>query len=128
VAYQDLVFAVLIIGFGAAGESEPSAKRLTSSQLKTLFVGHYIERGELNDPYPRPEFREYFRQDGEYLILEDNFSDRGSYRIANDRICVKLFKRPEHCRIVTQDPYGTLRIGIQGESGFTVIHLVKEPH
>lgn len=89
---------------------ERPARRLTTSELKSLFIGHYLQRGEAHVPYPRTDFSEHFRKDGEYLLLEDNFSDRGTYEIKNDAICVKLYKKPETCRQVYRDGVGRILI------------------
>ena len=107
-SYQALV--VLALGAGLCGAPETPARQLTTSELKSLFVGHYLKRGELVAPYPTLDFSEHFRENGEYLLIDHGSSDTGTYDIRNDAVCLKLYKTAEACRHVFKDDKGRIWI------------------
>ena len=107
-SYQALV--VLALGAGLCGASEMPARQLTTSELKSLFVGHYLKRGELVAPYPTLDFSEHFRENGEYLLIDHGSSDTGTYDIRNDSLCVKLPRKTEICRHAFRDKTGRIVI------------------
>ena len=125
-----LLTVILSLAFGMYGQQsvpEGLGRQIKTSELQALFVGRYFKRGELYQP--QVNFSEHFRAGGEYLLVDERASDVGSYRIEDDKICVKLPGRPDHCRIVILDSEGKLRISDQGELGrYIVINLFQKPN
>jgi hypothetical protein len=89
-----------------ASTSEPpktQPKRLTTHELKELFVGFSMTNGAPKPPYPRMDIRERFRIGGRYALFDHGSQDEGSYEIRDDEVCTRLPEISERCRYLVID-------------------------
>jgi hypothetical protein len=81
-------------------------RQLQTAEIRAFLVGSTIERGDSLDPVPRVGSGEQFGPDGTYVRFDDRDQVDGTYRIANDEVCVRIPKREPFCRQVFLDTHG----------------------
>ena len=98
------VLALVLLSASSAPAAAP--RLLTTSELRTLFVGSLVSRADLPKEQSAADQPEQFNPGGTWMLHADNYEERGSYLFRNNLVCVRAEQGAEVCRFVIRDPDG----------------------
>lgn len=100
----------LLIGFSCLSRrpaiSESPLTRLRTAEIRAFLMGSTISRDNPSDSVSRTDSAEQFLVDGSYVRISDRSQSYGTYKIADDEVCVEAENSESSCRQLFVDTHG----------------------